>query len=107
MDAALENYEYLSSLTAQMRTAAIQGEWDHLVDLEKQCSARIYLMRTLGDATPSDESTRLRKVELIRKILADDAEIRNQTQPWLGQLQHLMQSVVQERRLQEAYSGGH
>lgn len=104
MHPVIENYEYLSSLTAQMREAAIQGEWDHLVELEQQCSQRVAAMKAHDANTPLDESTRLRKVELIRKILADDAEIRSRTEPWMAQLQRIMQSARQESRLLDTYS---
>jgi flagellar protein FliT len=50
-----------------------------------------------------DETARLRKLELITKILADDAEIRNLTQIWMGQLQLSMQSNRQEQLLLHAY----
>lgn len=105
MNPVIENYEFISSITGQMRAAATQGEWDHLVELEKQCSQRVNVMKLQDAATPLDESTRLRKVALIRKILADDAEIRNHTEQWMTQLQRIMQSTGQERRLREAYSG--
>ena len=104
MHPVIENYEYLSSLTAKMREAATQNKWDDLVELEKQCSQRVAFMKAQDASTPLDEKTRLRKVALIRKILADDAEIRNQTDPWMSQLQRIIQSVGQERRLLEAYS---
>ena len=103
MHPVIENYEFLSSLTAQMREAAVHSQWDNLVELEKQCSQRVACIKPL-DAAPLDESTRLRKVALIRKILADDAEIRNRTEPWMAQLQRIMKSVGQERRLLDAYS---
>jgi len=105
MHPVIENYEFLSSLMGKMRMAATQGEWDHLVELEKQCSQRVQAMKAQDEVTPLDEDTRLRKVALIRSMLADDAEIRNQTQPWMAQLQKLMQSAGQERRLQQAYFG--
>jgi flagellar protein FliT len=105
MHPVIENYEYLSLLTAQMREAASQDKWDDLVELEKQCSLRVETMKALDASTPIDESTRLHKVALIRKILADDAEIRNRTEPWMAQLQRIIKGVVQERRLLETYSG--
>ena len=105
MNQVIENYEILSSVMGQMRVAATQGEWDHLVALEKQCSQQVESMKVRDAAIPIDENTRLRKVALIKKILADDAEIRNHTEPWMARLQHLMQSTGQERRLQQAYSG--
>lgn len=106
MHPVIENYEHLSALTAQMRIAATQGQWEHLVELEKQCSQRVASMKVQDASTPLDESTRLCKVALIRKILADDAEIRNRTEPWMAQLQRIMQSARQESRLLETYSGG-
>lgn len=89
-----------------MREAAVQGEWDRLVDLERQCSQRVESMKALDANTPLDENTRQRKVALIRKILADDAEVRNRTEPWMAQLQRIMQSARQEGRLLDAYSSG-
>jgi len=106
MHPVIESYEHLSALTAQMREAAVHGEWDHLVELERQCSQRVASMKTQDATTPLDETTRLRKVALIRKILADDAEIRNHTEPWMAQLQRIMQSARQESRLLETYSSG-
>ncbi len=104
MNPVIENYEFLSSITAQMRVAATDGQWDQLVELEKQCSQHVAIMKTQDMDIPPNESTRLRKVELIRKILADDAEIRNRTEPWVEQLQRIMHSTGQERRLQQTYS---
>ncbi len=104
MNQVIENYEFLSSIVGQMRVAATQGEWDQLIALEQQCGQRVASMQTQDAATPIDEDTRLRKVALIKKILADDAEIRIHTEPWMAQLQRIMQSAGQERRLQQAYS---
>ncbi|MES1983086.1 MAG: flagellar protein FliT [Pseudomonadota bacterium] len=105
MSTVIENYEFLSSITGQMRDAAMQGQWDQLVELEKQCSQRVEIMKAEDTATVLNESGRLEKVALIRKILADDAEIRRQTEPWMDRLQQLMHSTGQERRLQQAYMG--
>ena len=104
MNPVIENYEFLSSIMGQMRVAATQGKWDHLVELETQCSQRVETMKAQDAAAPLDENTRQRKVALIRKILADDAEIRSHTEPWMTQLQGIIKTVGQERRLQEAYS---
>ena len=106
MHPVIENYESLSSLTGQMRAAAMEGEWDRLVELEEQCGRHVASMKELDATATLDEEARLRKVALIRKILADDAEIRNLTEPWMAQLQRIMQSARQEQRLLEAYSSG-
>ncbi|MEO6422567.1 MAG: flagellar protein FliT [Candidatus Nitrotoga sp.] len=104
MNPVIENYEFLSSITAQMRVAATHGQWDQLVELEVQCSQHVEVMKSQDGSILPDENTRLRKMELIRKILADDAEIRNHTEPWVAQLQRIMNSTGQERRLQQTYS---
>jgi flagellar protein FliT len=102
-DQVLMNYESLSAITSQMRDAAVHGKWDQLIDLEQQCSRHVATIKPLDAAAKLDEPTRQRKILLIRKILADDAEIRNRTETWMGQLQSIMQSNHQEQRLQKTY----
>ena len=99
------NYESLSAITGQMRDAAVHGEWDALVGLEQQCSRHVATMKPADASATLNESARQRKIQLIRKILADDAEIRNRTEIWMTQLQHIMQSNRHEQRLQQAYGG--
>jgi len=99
----ITHYESLSVLTGQMREAAVQGEWDKLVNIEQQCGQQVAIMKLADAPITLDEPTRQRKMQLIRKILADDAEIRNHTEKWMGQLQRIMQSNRQEQRLQQVY----
>lgn len=100
---AIKNYELLYSLTEQMREAAISGEWDRLIDLEQQCRQLVAVMKPVDASTTLDEPTRQRKVRLIKKILAHDADIRSRTVTWMEQLQRIMQSNRQEQRLQQSY----
>lgn len=99
----ISNYESLSALTSQMREAAIHGNWDTLISLEQQCTQHVTGMKPADMETSLDESSRQRKIQLIKKILTDDAEIRNLTESWMGQLQRIMQSNRQEQRLHQAY----
>lgn len=99
----IRNYESLSTLTDQMRTAATSGEWDTLIDLEQQCSRHVAIMKSADTQTGLDEASRQKKIRLIKKILADDAEIRNRTESWMGQLQRIMQSNRHEQRLNQSY----
>jgi len=99
----ISNYESLSAITSQMREAAVHGEWDQLITLEQQCSRHVSTMKPVDTAAKLDEPARQRKIQLIKKILADDAEIRNHTEVWMGQLQRLMQSSRHEQRLHQAY----
>lgn len=99
------NYESLSALTSQMREAAVRGEWDQLIDLEQQCRRHVDAMKQADANATLDEPSRQRKATLIKKILAHDADIRNRTAAWMGQLQRIMQSNRQEQRLQQTYGG--
>ena len=103
----IANYETLSALTAQMREAAVRGEWDQLISIEHQCSALLAIMKPIDSEVNIDETARQRKIQLINNILADDTEIRNHTQIWMGELQGIMENLVQsnrqEQRLQDTY----
>lgn len=102
MNPVVEHYQYLSGIMGKMREAAALGEWDHLVELEQECSKHVAIMKQ-QDNLPADEATRQQKAALIRKILADDAAIRSKTETWMAQLQRIMQSTRTEQRLQRAY----
>lgn len=103
MHKVIEQYQQLSAITAQMREAAAQGEWDRLVELEQESRRQVAIIQSM-DLTPTDEDMRRQKAALIRQILADDADIRNRTQTWMQQLQRIMQSARSEQQLQKAYA---
>ena len=42
----------------------------------------------------------------IRKVLADDAQVRRYTEPWMEQLQVFLGSARQENKLLRAYDTG-
>ncbi len=99
----IANYESLSRLTAQMREAAVQGEWDRLIEIEQQCRQHVAAIKQADASVILDAPARQRKVQIIKKILAHDADIRSRTVAWMEQLQRIMQSNRQEQRLNRAY----
>lgn len=101
----ISSYESLSALTGRMSEAASHGEWDQLIELERQCSRQIALLKTMDTAAALDEPARQRKVQLIKKILEHDADIRKRTTQWMAQLQGIIQSNRQEQRLLQTYGG--
>jgi flagellar protein FliT len=102
MSMLLEEYQRLSGITGQMREAAAGGEWDRLISLEKECKRKVEEIKP-RDVIPANPDERAQKVALLKKILADDADIRSRTESWMEQLQRLMQSNRSEQRLQQAY----
>jgi flagellar protein FliT len=104
----IRTYEHILSVTAQMLDAARAADWDLLLKREQECRQLVQgLMTTRSDNEfVLEPQVRKRKVEIIRKVLADDAEIRNLTEPCMQRLQHLLTSVGHERRLHAAYNAG-
>jgi flagellar protein FliT len=96
-------YEEISDITGQMLDAARANDWDRLTQLEAQCSSRVEILRRDPSRPVLDAGSRQAKVRLINKILADDREIRNLTEPWMQRLSAMMNSGETERRLNQAY----
>lgn len=103
-EGVLHLYGSVSAKTGQMLEAAQRGDWDRLVELEKDCRALIDALKHADEGTcPADPDYIRRKAELIRKVLADDVEIRKHTEPWMERLQALLGSARQMHKLERAY----
>ena len=99
----LAAYRSISQLTGYMADAARGGDWDRLVELEQRYGA---LVQTLKSAEPTPLALDMlqQKTKLIRKILADDAEVRALTEPWIGRLQALLSGATREHSVHKAYN---
>lgn len=85
----LSMYEQIAGLTNNMVAAARSSDWERLSSLENQCA--IAASATLVGAVPALSGTpRLRKIDLLKQILANDREIGNITEPWMAQLSKVM-----------------
>jgi len=81
----LSMYQNIAGLTGQMVQAARSSDWDGLDQLENRCAAEA--SATVGGNVPAlNGSARLRKIDLLKQIMANDREIRNVTEPWMTQL---------------------
>jgi flagellar protein FliT len=80
----LAMYENIAGLSNQMAAAARMGDWDGLSQLEGQCAAEA---RPVATGVPAlSGAPRLRKIDLLKQILANDREIRDVTDPWMNQI---------------------
>jgi flagellar protein FliT len=86
----LAMYENIATLTNRMAVAATAGDWNGLDKLENQCAAAA--SATLGGVPALEGGQRLRKIDLLKQILANDRAIREVTEPWMGQLERTMQA---------------
>jgi len=105
----LDIYGSISAKTGQMLEAAKAGDWDRLVTLEQDCRALIETLKRTDAGAEIGAWFVQRKLAFIRKVLADDAEIRKFTEPWMSQLEAYLGNARKEQRLRRAYeldSGG-
>ena len=99
----LETYDRLSNATAHMLTAAQAGDWQRLVSLEKDCSDLVARLSHLENDDPLPEGLRERKAAMLRKVLADDAAIRDITEPYLARLGTMLGTNRREQQLLKSY----
>lgn len=80
----LSMYENIAGLSNQMAAAARLGDWDGLSKLENQCASAA---RATATGVPAlNGAPRLRKIDLLKQILANDRDIRDMTDPWMNQV---------------------
>jgi flagellar protein FliT len=85
----LSMYENIAGMTNKMVVAARSSDWDDLNTLENQCASAASTAMT-GSVPALAGASRLRKIDLLKQILANDREIRTITEPWMTQLSNAM-----------------
>jgi len=91
----LSYYEAIEKASADMLDAARSGNWDHVIKLEGACVLLISQLKNAanGGALSSDESQL--KSRIMKRVLVNDAEIRNLAEPWLEDLDQMMTGRTQ------------
>jgi flagellar protein FliT len=97
MPSQIDLYQEMCLLSSRMVYAARAGEWDSLIDLERDVtSLRNTLMATPDDGhVPAGDLAR--KHSLIQRILEDDAEVRRHTEPWMEHVRQFLGDGVRRR----------
>lgn len=99
----VERYTRMADASQRMLRAARDGDWDKVCEVEQECTRLIVELSRMGDLAPTDPELRRQKLGLMKRVLADDAEIRVLSQPWLKKLDALMRSPETAARLDRAY----
>jgi flagellar protein FliT len=99
----MRTYESLAEKSTAMLEAARRREWDTVIEIERECEALLAGLKANGDLIPLDESARRRKVQLIRSLLVQDAEIRDLAQPWMAELSQALHLTRVQRKVENAY----
>jgi flagellar protein FliT len=98
----LQHYESISRLSEEMLAAARSGDWDNLAEAQRNCASAVDALRALPQPE-LDAAQVQRKTQIIRKVLAEDAEVRALTQPRLAELDVLLRGIQVQRNLGQAY----
>ena len=84
----LPHYEAIALASSAMLAAARSGDWFDVARQEERCCALIAGLKAAADSAcrslnPAEET---RRVQLLRQILSDDAQIRGHAEPWIEPL---------------------
>ena len=102
-DVVLSCYEQIADASGQMLNAARSADWDGLVEAEMKCANLISTAGVLSKCAAISPNGNLRRMQIIRRVLADDAEIRLLVEPRLATLEGFLHGRGNGRRVQNAY----
>jgi flagellar protein FliT len=98
----LARYGSIADASGRMVEAARRNDWDAVALEEKRCRDLVAALKKPGGPT-LPETEHAQKHAIIRKVLADDAEIRNLADPWLKHLESVLSASGNNRKLDESY----
>jgi len=96
--ALIQCYEAIADTSRLMLAAAHTDDWDELVRLEERCAVQIEHLKKVARTRPLGKAEQRRRIELLRAILANDAGVRRRAEPWLQQLERLIEPARGARR---------
>lgn len=101
----IQLYALIATQSEAMLRAARTGDWDALCEAEEQCSAIIHELQELKQTQEAElnEEERIKHITYLKKILADDAAIRDITEPRLRQLEEFLRTANNTQRLSNSY----
>ena len=100
----MQTYETLSNKSAAMLDAARRSDWEAVISIEQECSLLIGNLKSSLDVATADTKDRQRKTQIIRRMLIEDAEIRDLAQPQLAKLARMIQVTGRQKRIESAYT---
>ncbi len=88
----LDYYKAIESASQRMLDAARSDDWNQIMHLEGTCTVLIAQLRHKSRSLQLTPSERKEKVQIMQRILRTDAEIRVLAEPWLNDLEQLMEA---------------
>ncbi|CAG4903947.1 flagellar protein FliT [Paraburkholderia saeva] len=96
-------YEAIAAISDRMLVAAREALWNDLVVLQEEYRRLVDGLKHAEEGVKLDDAERTRKYELIRRILADDAAIRDLANPRMAKLSALFAATCPASVLKELY----
>lgn len=82
----IDYYKAIEDSSAKMLEAAQIQDWDGVVRYEGACAVLIEQLRHRAQTVQLCEEDRMEKARIMRRILENDAQIRNLAEPWVQYL---------------------
>lgn len=101
--ALIDCYEAIAAASAGMLAAARKADWDGLIAAEMVCANLINQVSALSKDADISEAGNRRRMQIIHRVLADDAQIRNLVEPRLVVLEGFLHGRANSRRIDNAY----
>jgi flagellar protein FliT len=86
----IERYEEVAQLSRDMLAASRREDWEEVARLEARCQLQIEQLKRVSMIEALGPIEQHRRIELLRAILHDDAQIRERAEPWLLELERLI-----------------
>ncbi|AUN95526.1 flagellar protein FliT [Pseudazoarcus pumilus] len=101
MNVSVDCLQRMAELSERMLDAADAGDWDRLVELEREMKQA----RDTADAGSEhdDDATLLYKARLIERMLSNQQRILRQVRPWMDETRELLAHGSRDRAVRAAY----
>lgn len=86
----IQRYEAIAQASRRMLAAVRREDWDAVARQEGRCRELIAELKAAARTETLSAAEQRRRIQLLREILADDAEVRSRSEPWLRQLERLI-----------------
>lgn len=80
----IECYRAIEASSVQMLDAARTQDWDTVVHYEGVCAVLIEQLRSQARRMELDAAEKVEKTRIMLRILGNDAQVRDLTEPWLA-----------------------
>ena len=88
----IDYYRAIETISSSMLESAKLGAWEAVIQSESACAILISQLRHHSQADALSIEDRHEKRRIMLQILRNDAQIRSMTDPWLEDLEKVMQA---------------